>query len=355
MKVPIVKPYLPKKGTRLYKQMMSRLEEIFETGMLTNSKYVKMFEEECAKKLQAKYCVAVTNCTTGMELVMRALNLRGKIHIPSFTFTASAVAAKNEGLEIAFYDYKGIPNTDQESCAVMAVNEFGNTSKIEWYARFCREKLIPLIFDSAHVFGATIDDIPICKYGTAHVFSLTPTKVLTAMEGGIVATNDKELADRIKLLRNYGLLPDYQCKQVGKNARMTEAQAIVGLATLQLLDKSIKKRRKIAKRYDAAFEMGKHKCIPFYMSPDCIYKDYPITFGCSEDRDKVYDYCLENGVSVKKYFDPPVHKQYAFYQTKKLPITNEMCPRILCLPIYPDLTREQQDYVVKTIKRGVKK
>ena len=354
MKVPIVKPYLPKKGTRLYKQMMSRLEEIFETGMLTNSKYVKMFEEECAKKLQAKYCVAVTNCTTGMELVMRALNLRGKIHIPSFTFTASAVAAKNEGLEIAFYDYKGVPVTDQDSCAIMAVNEFGNPAKIDWYAKYCRGKLLPLIFDSAHVFGATINGVPICKYGTAHVFSLTPTKVLTAMEGGIVATNDKELADRIKLLRNYGLQPDYQCKQVGKNARMTEAQAIVGLATLKLLDKSIRKRKKIAKRYDDAFyKLG--IAVPFSQHPECIYKDYAITFVNREVRDGVYDYCLKNDVGVKKYFDPPVHKQFAFYRSKPLPLTNDISSKVLCLPIYPDLTREQQDYVVKTIKRGVKK
>jgi len=353
MKVPIVKPYLPKKGTRLYKKMFERLEEIFETGMLTNYKYVRMFEEECAKKLQAKYCVAVTNCTTGLELVMRALILKGTIHIPSFTFTASAVAARNEGLDIKFYDYKQMPIIDQDSCAIMAVNEFGNPAKIEKYHEYCRQKLIPLIFDSAHVFGAKINGKPICKYGTAHVFSFTPTKVITAMEGGIIATNDDELYERLKLLRNYGLEPDYQCRQIGKNARMTEAQAIVGLATLQLLDKSIKKRREIAQRYDDAF-VSAGVGVPFSQHPECIYKDYAVTFGSNEVRDKVYDYCLENGVGVKKYFDPPVHKQYAFYRSKKFPITEEISSKVLCLPIYPDLKREEQEYVIKIIKRGLK-
>ena len=222
-KLNIVRPRLP-----AFEEMIDEIAEIFSSGMVTKGRHVAAFEQAIAEHLGVKNAVAVSSCTLGLMLTYKGLGLTGDVVLPSFTFMATASSLVWAGLRPVFADVKfDTTNLDPAAAeaaitprttAIVAVHNFGNPAEIDELKAIADRHGLKLIFDAAHGFGAQYRGEPVGKQGDAQVYSLSPTKLLIAGEGGIVATNNDTLADRIRMGREYGNDGNYDSAFAGVNA-----------------------------------------------------------------------------------------------------------------------------------------
>jgi dTDP-4-amino-4,6-dideoxygalactose transaminase len=329
---------------------------------------VKQLEAAVAERLRVKYCVAVSSCTSGLMMVLRALGLTGEIIIPSFTFFATGHAALWNGLRPVFADCNpetwNVDPADVErkitghTSAILAVHLYGNPADVETLEQLASRHRLKLIFDAAHGFGTQYRGRPVGQFGDAEVFSLSPTKLLVAGEGGLVTTNDLSLARAIRSMRNYGDLGAYDPDWLGMNARMSEFNAALALAGLPHVEAKVDRRNRIAELYAnllaALPGLLFQKVLPGDRS---TYKDFsihvtPEIFGMS--RDALAEALLAERIETKKYFYPPLHKQKLYRsfhkpERDKLTHTDYITDGVLSLPIYeslPDSTVERVTYAI---------
>lgn len=346
-KVFIVKPSLPSP-----QEMQAGMEEIISSGMVTKGKYLKAFEEAVAEHLQVKHAVAVSSCTTGLMLTYQGLGLTGDVVVPSFTFMATVGALVWAGLRPVFADVDFettnldpataeaaiTPNTS----AIVAVHNFGNPAEVEALQAVADRHNLKLIFDAAHGFGAIYQGKPIGAQGDANSYSLSPTKLLIAGEGGIVATNHDELAEKIRIGREYGNSGNYDSAFAGINARMPEFNALLGWHSLQRLEDSARRRNEVVDLYRQ--ELGKLPGINFQAVREGnrnSYKDFSITidakaFGLT--RDELQQALTEENIDTRTYYDPPVHRHTAYKHFAApdiaLPNTEKLAAQSLSLPVW---------------------
>ena len=354
--IPIVRPTLPD-----IKKLIPRLKKMFRSGQITNASNVKKFESMAASYLNVRYCVAVSSCTAGLMLVQKCLGLKGEVIVPSFTFHATVHSLLWNGLTPIFIDCREDTfNIDEakierlvtkKTSAILAVYLYGNPPAIKRLQHIADKHNLKLIFDSAHAFGSRYDGLKAGRFGDAEVFSLSPTKLLITGEGGLVASNDKTLADKLKIARNYGDSGDYNCAFNGLNARMTEFNAILGIEGFRILHQKIRRRNEIAGLYTDFFKP--YEGIIFQKIEKgnlSTYKDYSIIInpaGLGIDRNAVAVALEKENIITRKYFYPPVHAQsaYRLYNKGGLKITERLSDRVLSLPVYYSLT----DTAVKRI------
>ena len=219
---------------------------------------------------------------------------------------------------------------------------------------------LKLVFDAAHAFGAKYHGRFAGNFGDAEIFSLSPSKPLVAGEGGIITTNDDELARRLRIGRDYGNPGDYNCELVGLNARMTEFNAILGIRNLKDLEVNISKRNRLAEIY--RFFLGTLPGIAFQKIEEGLrsnYKDFsilidPEKFGLGRD---LAAFCLEKeNISTKKYYFPPVHLQDACRSVcgeneEELPVTEHLSRNILSLPLYSHMSDEEAVKICEAIQK----
>ena len=352
MKYPIIKPVVDK----YVDELMPVLREILSSNMLTNvHRYTRKFEDAITGITGAREAVAVSSGTSGLILTLHALGVHEKeVIIPSFTFVATAAAVYWTRNKIVYADIDDTFTLDPEDVnekitprtgAILAVHMYGNPAHIRALEEIAEDNHIPLIFDAAHAIGAKYHGTRIGNLGNAEVFSLSPTKLLTTVEGGVVVTNDHELAEKIRVLRNYGMYPDYTSDTPGLNARMSEVHAAIGLAQIEDLDEFIERRNGYVELYRKY--LGEIKGIKFQRIPEghwSSHKDFSFVIDPEESgihRDDAEKYLLDRGIGVKKYFYPPMHELKAYRDEKaKLPMTEYVSHNILSLPIYNEMSEE---------------
>ncbi len=346
--LPITKPTIPPVA-----RLTSQYERILKSGMITNAGYVKEFERQVAEYLGVKEAVAVSSCTLGLMLTLKVLKLKGEVILPSFTFHATGHAIVWNGMRPVFVDcladtYNIDPAQVEkavtaQTSAILGVHIFGNPADISALEKIAKKYRLKLIFDAAHGFGSQYQRKNVGGFGDAEVFSLSPTKLLTSGEGGMVATNDLDLAKQIRIGRNYGDSGDYDSLFSGFNSRMSEFHALLGIESLRDLEKNVAQRIRMAQLYKKL--LTALPGISFQKIADgnrSSFKDFSILidqkkFGLS--RDQLSQALLAENIIVKKYFYPPVHEQKAFlsYQAghaPQLPVTQMVANNILSLPLY---------------------
>jgi dTDP-4-amino-4,6-dideoxygalactose transaminase len=372
--IPALSPVFPEK-LRFIKPTVPALDDVIEryapsyqAGMLTNSAVVGQLEDAVAERLQVRHCVAVSSCTTGLMLVLRALGIRGDIAVPSFTFFATGHAVLWNGLRPVFADCDrhtwtvdpaDVANELTEKTeAILAVHLYGNPCNVEALERLATRHKLKLIFDAAHAFGSARNGRPIGQFGDAEVFSLSPTKLLVAGEGGLVTTNDATLARLLRAGRNYGDLGGYDPELIGINARMSEYNAALALSGLDLLDAKLKRRNTIATTYTALLSPLPGLSFQRVAKRDeHTYKDYSILIDEQQagiSRDALADCLLAANIETKKYFYPPLHqqklyRQYGWKTSTRLTATDLIASRVLSLPIYESLSDETVAAVANAI------
>jgi dTDP-4-amino-4,6-dideoxygalactose transaminase len=345
----------------------------YADGTITNASAVEHLEAAVAERLQVKHCVAVSSCTSGLMMVLRALGVTGEVIVPSFTFFATGHAVLWNGLRPVFADCDeetwNVDPIDVErmitkrTSAILVVHLYGNPCEVEALEQLASRHHLKLIFDAAHGFGSRHRDRPLGGFGDAEVFSLSPTKLLVAGEGGLVTTNDATLARAIQGMRNYGDLGAYDPEWLGMSARMSEFNAALALAGMPLVEAKVARRNRIAKIYTSLLAplpgLRFQKVLPGDLS---TYKDYSIhvssdAFGMT--RDALAEALLAENVETKKYFFPPLHKQRLYssfhrVERESLARTNYVTNGIVSLPIYeslPDATVEQVAYAIVRLAR----
>jgi dTDP-4-amino-4,6-dideoxygalactose transaminase len=383
IRVPFVRPALPSAET-----LQPAFEEIIRSGRLTKGPFCERFEQAIAQRLGVRHAVAVSSCTVGLMLVYRALDLSagscrsrrsandvcpvasmeplsrfgvvrtgsrseplGEVVMPSFTFLAAAAAIVWNNLRPVFVEVDPLTTnvTPQairaaitpRTVAIAACHNFGNPCDIPALEAVASEHGLPLVIDAAHGFGASVHGKPVGAGATAQVFSLSPTKLLVAGEGGIVATNCDCVAHFVRLGREYGNDGSYDALFPGVNGRMPELSAATALASLEILDEVSDRRNQLAAVYRK--ELGELPGIGFVQTMPgarSSHKDFSITvdptrFGMT--RDALRRALAAKGIETRAYYDPPCHRQTAYEhfhdRMRPLPATDVLSARSLALPI----------------------
>lgn len=361
---------------RFVKPTIPSLDEIlryyrpsFEDAMLTNAGAVARLEAAVAERLGVSNCVAVSSCTSGLILVLKALGVKGEVILPSFTFFATGHAVLWNGLTPVFADCDPrswtVDAADVETKitvrtgAILGVHLYGNAAPVDELQEIARRRGVRLIFDAAHAFGSVYRGSPVGRFGDAEVFSLSPTKLLVAGEGGLVCTNDSTLARLIRAARNYGDAGSYNPELLGLNARMSEFNAALALAGLDLMAHKIERHNHIANRYTKILAGTPGISFQKVRQQDCsVYKDFSILirepeFGMS--RDEVARALGAQNIATRKYFDPPLHRQrlFATHDVERslvLPNTEKVSAEVLSLPIYESLPDEIVERIAVAIR-----
>lgn len=365
-RIPYVRPFLPPA-----EDLVEDFKAIVDSGWLTKGPYLKQYEALAAEATDADHAVGVASCTTGLLLLLMDLGRSGEVILPSFSFVATALPVVWNGLDPVFVDcqpdtFNIDPARVEEAItprtkAILATHVFGNPVDVEALDHIARDYGIALYFDAAHGFGASWRGKGLGNLGNGSAFSTTPTKLVITGEGGVVTTADEAVYERVQIAREYGNPGDYDNVYVGLNGRMPELCALLGIATLKLLDENIGRRRAIAAAYRE--QLGEMPGLTFQtINPegDSSYKDFAIVvdeaaFGMT--RDELAEFLAARGIDTKKYFDPPIHAQKAFSAwgqrcMGKLQVTEELSQRVLCLPIYAGLSDEEVAYVVECIREA---
>lgn len=357
--LPFVRPPVPP-----LERVTARLAPSYERGMLTNGPLVRELEARTAARLGVAHVVAVSSCTAGLMLAFRALVPSGRVVMPSFTFSASAHAVAWNCLTPRFADCE--PDTFQVDLAdaaglldgagaLLVTHVFGAPARPDEVERLAAGAGIPVIFDAAHGLGAFHCGRAIGGFGDAEVFSLTPTKLVVAGEGGLVATNRDDVAESLRMGRDYGNPGDYDTRFVGLNARLSELHAALALESLAELDDHLVTRRALADHYISALAPIPGVRVQRVDPEDVTtWKDFtvaidPEAFGTT--RDVLVRALRTDGIDTRNYFDPPVHRQqsHAASADRPLPVTERVATEVVSLPLYRSLSPADVDRVVAVV------
>ena len=283
--------------------------------------------------------------------------------MPSFSFMATFHALHWNNLTPVFVDCNPYSLTvdlkaveaaiTPRTCAVMSAYVFGNPPDLDGLDELCKKHNLVHFCDSAHGIGTLIDGVPAGKHGDFEVFSCSPTKLLTAAEGGVVSTRRPEIAQWIRDGRDYGNPGSYDCDFAGLNARMSEFHAAIMLAGLPRLESYVLARAHLVELYKQ--RLGHLPGLRFQEIRPGVRssnKDFPIfieakAFGLH--RDQLQKALLAEGIPTRAYFDPPGHQLTAYKQELDLPVTAQMCAEVLCLPISSLMVDEEAERVCQCL------
>lgn len=329
---------------------------------------VQSFEEELANYLKCKYVVSCGNGTDAIILALKALDIGtgDEVITVSHSYFATSEAIAQIGAVPVFCDIREDDyNIDpvkikglitKKTKAIIPVHIYGQSCEIKSVVDLANKQGLFVIEDCAQALGARYEDKLVGTFGNIGTTSFYPTKNLGAYgDGGAIFTNDLEIAKEIKLLRTHGSNKRYVHELIGFNSRLDELQAAVLRVKLKYLDKWNSLRREAADYYTFLFKditEVKPPCI----KPNCnhIFHQYTIRVPnrnkLQEELDKAY-------IDTLIYYPIPIHKQKAFLHLGKtnLPVTEKVCDEILSLPIYPEIKKDIQQYVVETIKQFFEK
>lgn len=360
--IPFIKPPMSK----YLDSFRDDLSEILKTNMVTNSSTVDKLEREVTQFLGVKGVVALSSCTSGLMLTANLLDLKyQEVILPSFTFCATALSLSWNNCKLRFVDidedtFNISIDAVQEAIssktkAILGVHIFGNPCNIKALTDLSEDRNLKLFFDAASGFGSVYNNKNIGNFGNAEIFSCSPTKVFSTIEGGIVASNDEKFLEKMKLTKNYGILDNYNLIYQGLSARMEEANAAMGLNYLKDIPKYLENRVSYVKRY--LKNLRNVEGLSFQQiqeNSSTSYKDFaliidPKRFGMS--RDALVKALAKENIPTKKYFYPPLHQTdfYKQYSSIKLPSTEKIAPNIVCLPIYNIMEDELIDSISEAV------
>jgi dTDP-4-amino-4,6-dideoxygalactose transaminase len=361
----IFKPTLPP-----FEELQDQFAECFETGMLTGGRFLREFEARLAEHLCVDHVICVSSCTIGLMLAYKALEFSGEVVVPSFTFMATVHAAVWNNATPVFVDvdpetWNIDPQRVEEAItprttAIVGVHLLGTPANVEALEDIAQRYDVKLVFDAAHGFGALHNGEPLGRYGDAEVFSATPTKVLVAVEGGVVATDDAETARRVRILRNYGNPGNYDSEFAGLNARMPEFNAIVGLDSLARLEDHVVRRNQIVDIYRQRIGALPGTVFQRVEPQDrCSRKELslliePDAFGLT--RDELAKALDAEGIDTRFYYDPPVHTHTCYEHLRErsegqLPVTEAIARKTITIPVYSHMDRDTAARVCRAVER----
>jgi len=365
-RIPIIQPKISGK-------VFTYLKDVFKSGILTRGKYVSLFENKIKSVTQSKYGFAVTSGTTALHLALAAIGIKegDEVLVADFTFPATANVVVQLGakpvlvdinLETLCMDVSDLEKKiTQKSQAIMVVHAFGYPADMSRINKIAKAHNLKVIEDAACALGSKHKDKACGAWGELGCFSFHPRKVITTGEGGVVVTDNKDLAQKIDSLRNHGSIKTQkglEFKEAGFNYRMSELQAALGVEQMAGFKKIEKKRLNLAKNYKNLLKNIPE--ITLFSEPKdgfFNYQAFIVLFDEKTNREKVMAALAEKNIetTIGTY---ALHTQPAFakygYKPKDLKNSYIAYKQTMALPLYFDLTKTQQKYIIKTLKEALK-
>lgn len=352
--IPIAKPIIGKDEEKA-------ILEVIASGQLVQGPKVHEFEARFAELCGVEHAVATSSGTTALHIAMLAHQIgpSEEVITSPFSFIASANCVLYVGARPVFVDIepdfftidpaKIEERITPKTRAIIPVHLYGQACDMDAIVEIAQKHHLAIIEDACQAHGATYKGRPIGSFGTA-CYSLYATKNMTTIEGGMLVTNDPQIAERARLIRNHGSPKTYQHVMLGYNMRMTDLVAAVGLVQLKKL-----KEWNSIRRANAAYLSEKLSKIKGVVMPkvradaEHVFHQYTIRIP---ERDNAAQKLREKGVGVGIHYPMPIHKQPLYQDLgycDVLPVAEAACQEVLSLPVHPSLTRDDLDYIVQAV------
>jgi perosamine synthetase len=362
LKIPIAKPIFGKEEEEA-------LKAVLESGILVSGEKTRSFEKEFADYIGVKQAVAVTNGTIALDVALKALKIGpgDEVITSAFSFIASGNCILFQGAKPVFVDINPRTfNVDPQDVAekltsktkaIIPIHMFGQPAEMDAIKDMAEDKKVAVIEDAAQAHGAEYKGWKAGSIGDMACFSFYATKNMTTGEGGMITTNDEELASKARLLINHGQSRKYHHDSLGYNYRMTELSAALGLVQLKKLDGFNEKRIENAKLLTRGLCSLSGLTPPFVMRDvKHVFHQYVVrveeTFPL--ERGELAERLADRGVGVAVHYPMPIYMQPLYqkggYRGTKCPVTEDVCGRVLSLPVHPLVDDEAVEYVLDVLK-----
>lgn len=346
---------------------LKAIEEVLTSGMLAQGKAVNEFENLFSDYIGVKNAIAVSNGTVALDVALKALGIKegDEVITTPFTFIATANSILYQKAKPVFADVDErtfninpvdvLNKITAKTKAIIGVHLFGHPFDVKAIQEICEDHKLLLVEDCAQAHGAEYQGKKVGSFATG-CFSFYPTKNITTGEGGIITTDNNEVSESCRLLRNHGQSSKYYHTILGYNYRMTDIQAAIGIAQLNKLNEFNKKRIQNAEYYNKHIKLD--GLITPYKDANVkhVYHQYVIKVEKdSIDRDVFMKYLTDNGIGCAVHYPLPIFSQPLYRdlgytdEIAKCPVTSDIVNRVLSLPIHPSLSEENLNYVVETI------
>jgi dTDP-4-amino-4,6-dideoxygalactose transaminase len=363
--VPVTRPMLPP-----LEEFNQYLQEIWNNKWLTNNgPFHEKLEEELGRYLGVEHISLFSNGTLALITALQALRITGEVITTPYSFVATTHSLWWNNIKPIFVDIEPeFLNMDParieaaitpQTTAILPVHVYGNPCKVEEIQKIADTYNLHVIYDAAHAFGTRYKGQSILQFGDMSILSFHATKVFNTIEGGAIVCRDKKMKQQIDRLKNFGFAGETTVVAPGINAKMNEVQAAFGLLQLKYIDGAISSRQAISERYVAALkDIPGIRFIPCPSDAVTPYSYFPVLIESEKygkTRDQVYDALKENGIYGRRYFYPlisefPTYKGLPSANRDNLVVANRAADRILCLPMYHDLSQEEQDTVIAVLR-----
>lgn len=351
---------------------LAAVAEVLASGYLVQGRHVAEFEAAVARSVGSEHAVAVTNCTAALHLALLALEVGpgSRVALPTYSWPATANVVELVGAEPVFVDLdratynldpnalEGVLRSGQRLDAILPVHAFGGMADMRAITSLADEYGVPVVEDAACALGSELAGRPAGSWGTLGCFSFHPRKAVTTGEGGMITTDDAELARALRMLRNHGLdpaspTPDFLIP--GFNTRLTDFQAALGVTQMAKLDRLVASRRRQAGRYSALLQ-GTTITPPGALDASVhVYQSYVVLLpaDAASRRAEIISGMREDGVetTIGTYHMPLVtyYRRKYGYEEGDFPVTDDVAARGLSLPLHETLGPEQQEEVVQKL------
>ena len=353
MRIPLSKMYV---DDQIQKAVLS----VLNSGRYINGQNLKSFEEEFADLCSTKYAIGVNSGTSAILLSLMALGIGegAEVIVPSHTFIATASPARFLGATVVYADIDPETYTidpaevkrkiTSRTKVVIPVHLYGHPCDMDPINDLARAHNLYVIEDACQAHGAAYKGKKTGSLGDIACFSFFPSKNITVLgDGGMITTNDEEIAQKVRMMRDHGRTQKYVHDMLGLNCRLSELHAAIGREQLKHLTEWTERRRAIAGRYNVLLrdsgavvpverEWAKH-----------VYYMYVIRV---KQRDKLASYLRDKGIETGIHYPVPVHQQPCMKSDAHLPITEQYADEVLSLPMHPQLSNEQVEYVASELR-----
>lgn len=351
----VTKTYLPDKNK--YK---SYIDRIYDSSWITNNgPLVRELEERLADYLGVKNIVLVANGTAALEIAYRTLGLKGFVITTPFSFVATTSSLVTNALLPIFCDIDDKTlninpahieaQITSNTSAIVPVHVFGNTCSVEAIDAIAKKHNLKVVYDASHAFGVKYKGQSVLNYGDISTLSFHATKLFHTIEGGAIVINDDTLVQKARYLINFGIENQTSIPELGINAKMNEFEAAMGLCMLDEMENIFNKREELYWIYEKALsdivDMQQRD-----IESSSNYGYFPILLKDEKELLKVQDKLNQKDIFPRRYFNTSLDTLPYIEPKQYMPISRDIASRILCLPIYPQLQKREQEDIILTIR-----
>lgn len=359
----VTQPFLPP-----LEEFVPYLEKIWESRILTNKgPFHRELEQALCDYLGVEHLALFANGTLALVTALQAMRVTGEVITTPYSFVATAHSLLWNGIKPVFVDID--PDTlnldprkieaaiTTQTTAIMPVHCYGNPCDIDAIQSIADNYNLKILYDAAHAFGVKCHCGSVLNHGDMSVLSFHATKVFNTFEGGAIVCPDAKTKQHIDNLKNFGFVGETTVVAPGINGKMSEFSAAMGLLQLKYIDDALSRRREIDRVYrQQLVGINGISCVSQTGQTTANYAYFPILVeaGYPTDRDTLFQKLQDNGIYGRRYFYPlitdfPMYRALPSAMRDNLPVANEIAEKVICLPIFPNLTDQQLERIIAVI------